>query len=116
MKKKKKAGIIAEKEKKGTNKDRQTKIVHVKQNKHSLCGKIPAGLLPPPQLVAVDPRRETLLGFLKHDSEGSKQNTERQESQSTKQIIPQLLHNLFKRLTNKVRRILHKCQSLSSPC
>ncbi len=29
----------------------------------------------------------------------------RQESQSTKQIMPQPLHNLFKRLTNKVRRV-----------
>lgn len=45
----------------------------MKQNKQSLCGKIPAGLLPPPQLVTADPRRDALLGLLKHDSR--KQNT-----------------------------------------
>ena len=38
-----------------TNTDRQPKIVHVKQNKQSLCGEIPAGLLPPPQLATVGP-------------------------------------------------------------
>lgn len=72
----KKAAFKTEKKiKEERNKDRQTKIVHVKQNKHSLCGKIPAGLLPLPQLVTVDPRRGTLLGFLRHDSKGRKQNT-----------------------------------------
>lgn len=54
------------------NKDRPTKIVHVKQNKHSLCGKIPAGLLPPPpQLVTADPPESFSPGpLLKHDSRG----------------------------------------------
>lgn len=58
-----------------TIKDRLIKIVHVKQNKQSLCGKIPAGLLPPLQLVTADPWRDALLGFLKHDNKGRKQNT-----------------------------------------
>lgn len=53
---------MEKRQKEERNKDRQTKIVHVKQNKLSLCGKIPAGLLPPTQLVTVDPRRAALLG------------------------------------------------------
>lgn len=73
------------KSERGKIKDGLVKIVHVRQNKQSLCGKIPAGLPPPPQLVTADPRGDALLGFLKHDNKGREQKR-RQESQSAAQI------------------------------
>lgn len=89
-----------------TVKDRLIKIVQVKQNKQSLCGKIPAGLLPPLQLVTADPWRDALLGLLKHDNKGWEQNTASGASKcSTNEA--RLLCNL----TNKVSRTAEEHQS-----
>lgn len=66
------------------------------KNKQSLCGEIPAGLLPAPQLVTVGSPESGSPGLPKTWQREEKETKHgRQESQSAQQITPRLLRNLF---------------------